>query len=101
MSTSTYDDRIVQYIDRTTAAVLKCEAHPHLRWDTKNIGYIGARTIRYYPDENHYEPECKCRMDLLRPCTEDEALLHYLQHGFNYYGITPRHDSVALLMGDE
>jgi hypothetical protein len=101
MPFSTYDDRIVKYIDRTSSAVLKCEAHPHLRWHTKNISFIGARTVFYYPDENHGETECQCRMDLMQPCTEDEALAFYTQKGFNYYGITPKFDHVALLMGDE
>jgi hypothetical protein len=47
---------------------LTCENHPHLRWSTKNIDYIGARSIFYFGSE----PECKCSARFLRPLREDE-----------------------------
>lgn len=40
-----YDDRIDKTIDRTDSATLRCANHPNLRWHTKNISYIGARSI--------------------------------------------------------
>lgn len=36
---------------------LTCRKHPNLRWSTKNIDYIGARSIFYFSDEL---PECDC-----------------------------------------
>ena len=35
---------------------LTCKNHPHLRWSTKNIAPIGARSIFY----QSAEPECSC-----------------------------------------
>jgi len=35
---------------------LACRNHPHLRWSTKNIAPIGARSIFYKSDER----ECDC-----------------------------------------
>jgi hypothetical protein len=37
---------------------LQCRNHPLLRWHTKNIDYIGARSIFY--SEALAGPECKC-----------------------------------------
>jgi hypothetical protein len=39
---------------------LQCRNHPLLRWSTKNIDYIGARSIFY--KEGLSGPECKCLM---------------------------------------
>lgn len=36
---------------------LTCRRHPGLRWTTKNISYIGARSI-FYVTRRH--PECAC-----------------------------------------
>ena len=41
---------------------LMCKNHPDLRWSTKNIGYIGARSIFYF---SHSVPECSCSSNLL------------------------------------
>jgi len=35
---------------------LRCKNHPNLRWSTKNIAPIGARSIFYSSDS----PECSC-----------------------------------------
>ncbi len=35
---------------------LYCVNHPNLRWSTKNIDFIGARSIFYFGRE----PECSC-----------------------------------------
>ncbi len=43
-----YDDRINKQIDRTMSVHLYCEDHPDLRWSTKNIGGIGARSIFFH-----------------------------------------------------
>lgn len=37
---------------------LTCKNHPHLRWNTKNINNIGARTIFF--DWHSGEVECNC-----------------------------------------
>ena len=43
---------------------LTCVNHPHMRWSTKNISYIGARTIYYELGNDHItEPECKCSIN--------------------------------------
>lgn len=36
---------------------LTCKNHPDLRWSTKNIGYIGSRSIFYRTTR---QPECSC-----------------------------------------
>ena len=36
---------------------LSCRNHPNLRWSTKNIDYIGARSIFY---DSPTQPECEC-----------------------------------------
>jgi hypothetical protein len=36
---------------------LTCKNHPDLRWSTKNIDYIGARSIFY---NTHFHAECDC-----------------------------------------
>jgi len=43
---------------------LNCANHPELRWHTKNIGFIGARSIFYSSIET---PECDCSVSLLQP----------------------------------
>lgn len=40
-----YDDRICKHTDRTDKVMLQCKNHPELLWQTKNIDYVGARTI--------------------------------------------------------
>jgi hypothetical protein len=42
---------------------LYCANHPELRWSTKNIDQIGARTIFYNSQD---KPECSCSPRLLR-----------------------------------
>jgi hypothetical protein len=44
------DDRIVKTVSRTSKILLCCEDHPHLRWYTKNIGYVGARNFFFAGD---------------------------------------------------
>lgn len=45
--------------NREGSAVLTCVNHPNLRWHTKNIGYIGVRSIFFsggvLPDGSHQE----------------------------------------------
>lgn len=41
---------------------LTCKNHPDLRWSTKNISYIGARSIFYFSENT---PECDCSSNLL------------------------------------
>jgi hypothetical protein len=45
---------------------LTCRNHPHLRWSTKNIDFIGARSIFYFGTE----PECSCSHTDLIPVKE-------------------------------
>lgn len=40
---------------------LTCKNHPELTWRTKNIDYIGARTIFFHLSENLYQ-ECDCHV---------------------------------------
>jgi hypothetical protein len=41
---------------------LTCKNHPELRWSTKNIDYIGARSIFYFSEN---VAECSCSANLL------------------------------------
>lgn len=43
-----------------------CKRHPDLRWSTKNIAPIGARSIFYVTDD---QPECSCPVSDLIPVT--------------------------------
>lgn len=52
------NDRIVDWADYGEKIDLTCRNHPDLRWSTKNILYIGARTIFF--DHEMTEPECDC-----------------------------------------
>jgi len=67
------NDRIVTYIDGSDMVILRCRKHPDKRWWTKNIAFIGARSIFYNlfddPDMGH---ECLCPGSLLEPLTVDE-----------------------------
>jgi hypothetical protein len=53
---------------------LYCINHPDKRWSTKNIDYIGARSLFYnlhhVPDMG---PECDCSIRDLRPLEADDA----------------------------
>lgn len=46
-------------VDPTGKVTLTCRNHPALRWRTKNIGWIGARSIFF--DGNPFDgSECDC-----------------------------------------
>jgi hypothetical protein len=50
---------------------LTCKNHPELRWFTKNIDFIGARSIFYDFDDNGSTKECECpASDLIVAPTE-------------------------------
>lgn len=62
------DDRITQSAPRGQHIALRCKNHPELRWSTKNIAPIGARTIFYnLMDEPGMGPECACSARDLEP----------------------------------
>jgi len=45
---------------------LTCKNHLNKRWSTKNLGYIGARSIFYnLTSDPDMGPECECDGDLL------------------------------------
>lgn len=53
---------------------LTCKNHPNLRWSTKNIDFIGARSIFYFSET---EPECDCSGDnlvVLSQFTNDQLM---------------------------
>jgi len=67
-----FDDRITQKAPRSKHITLRCKNHPDKRWSTKNIDYIGARSIFY----NLYNvegmgAECDCDATLLEVAEED------------------------------
>ena len=68
------DDRIVNYADYGRHIPLRCKNHPDKKWSTKNILYIGARTIFYnlHRDEE-MGAECACSINDLIPFTIEEA----------------------------
>lgn len=39
---------------------LTCRNHPELRWFTKNIDFIGARSIFFQPGSDYSVKECDC-----------------------------------------
>ena len=59
------DDRIDDRYKWGQHIPLTCVNHPDLRWSTKNIGYIGARSIFYTSWQ--VAPECACKGSDLRP----------------------------------
>ncbi len=63
-------DKIVEFAEYGEHIALKCRLHPQLKWSTKNIGYIGARSIFYCTKT---EIECNCPVENLVPCTEAEG----------------------------
>ena len=44
---------------------LRCKNHQHLTWSTKNLGYIGARTIFFDLYNKATERACDCPADKL------------------------------------
>jgi hypothetical protein len=60
---------------------LRCVHHPHLRWHTKNIDFIGARGLTYASRD--VEPECDCEISdlevvpfgLCEGCGEETELI--------------------------
>ena len=66
------DDRICKEHDRDSFLALACKDHPELRWGTKNIGFIGARSFFFNIfNGGHYSQikegviECPCSANLL------------------------------------
>ena len=69
------DDRIVDYKGRGVHIPITCKNHPKKRWSTKNIEYIGARTVFYnLHNVPGMGPECECKLSDLRPLTTEELL---------------------------
>ena len=67
-----HDDRITKLADRGRHIPLRCKNHPEKRWSTKNIDFIGARSIFY--NLNHdpgMGPECPCSAGLLEVVEEE------------------------------
>lgn len=55
------DDRICKEHKRGEHIYFNCVNHPDKRWNTKNIGYLGARTIFYnLHNDPNMGPECDC-----------------------------------------
>lgn len=52
---------------------LTCKNHPDLRWSTKNISYIGARSIFYNPAQGE---ECSCTIAELIVAPPKKEILH-------------------------
>lgn len=65
------DSRITKQAPYGQRIALRCKHHPHLRWDTKNIAPIGARTIFYDLLRESDEPECSCPRADLEPVPID------------------------------
>jgi hypothetical protein len=59
---------------------LRCKNHPDLRWSTKNIGYIGGRSIFFSSnwgakDVSDYKQECECKIsDLYHDHADDKGV---------------------------
>lgn len=62
------DGRIVTWEEYGVHIPLRCKAHPEKRWSTKNIGFIGARSIFYnLSSDPNMGAECDCSGSLLEP----------------------------------
>ena len=64
---TTFDDRICAAEGcppRWEHITLRCRRHPELRWSTKNISHIGARSI-FYDWRPDAPPECPCPISQL------------------------------------
>ena len=55
------DGRIIASAEYGEHIDITCVVHPTLRWNTKNIEHIGARTLFAQGEE------CECPMDYLIP----------------------------------
>lgn len=62
------DCRIVKTAEYGAHIKLTCANHPNLRWSTKNIDFIGARSIFYLTWQD--AAECDCPASMLTPVTE-------------------------------
>jgi hypothetical protein len=60
-----YDDRITKKAQRGEHIKLTCKNHPDLEWSTKNIDYIGARSIFFNLFNRCNSIECPCKLDAL------------------------------------
>lgn len=56
MNTYSGDAAITESAPQGALICLTCRHHPDKRWNTKNIGFIGARTIRFEGPGT----ECSC-----------------------------------------
>lgn len=61
------DGRIVDFKEYGQHIALRCKNHPELRWSTKNISPIGARTLFYDLMDECRVPECDCKLGDLEP----------------------------------
>lgn len=74
-----YDPRIVKWAPYGQHIKLACRNHPELRWSTKNIDNIGARSIFFLGVEGETEPfpsspECSCSVLDLHPVVPDNPV---------------------------
>lgn len=78
-----YDDRITPTAPRGQHIDLSCRNHPTLRWRTKNLEYIGARTIFFNLERTPgMEPECSCSVRDLYPVEQPAS--GYATHTVRY-----------------
>jgi hypothetical protein len=70
------NDRIVPWAPYGQHISLRCKQHPDLRWSTKNIQYIGARSIFYDLMGESNQPECRCSGRDLEPVVPDDWQEH-------------------------
>lgn len=66
------DGRIVDFAPYGRHIALRCKNHPHLRWSTKNIDFIGARSVFYDLRGEMTEQECVCPIQDLEPVPQEE-----------------------------
>jgi hypothetical protein len=63
-----YEGRIRTDVEYGAHIDLMCVNHPDLRWSTKNIGHIGARSIFWMPPRPYDgTEECTCSVNDLLP----------------------------------
>ena len=58
-----YDNRIITTVQYGEHIELRCKNHKDLRWSTKNIDHVGARSIFFssnWTNRGTWHKECDC-----------------------------------------
>ncbi len=98
-----HEDRICIEHERNEHIELACKEHPHLRWGTKNISHIGARSFFFNLfNGGHYSQvaegviECPCSANLLFHVCKNKTEEVLCAHCGGVLGEVPQPEFVIL-----